>query len=101
MRITMIGSGYVGLVSGACFSDFGHDVICGPREYPLLSKPITLMTVNYRDVMERVHRRYAFFRSTFFERRMLFERHVPVHAMPRQPYLLPGREMAGVAVRAS
>jgi UDPglucose 6-dehydrogenase len=24
----MIGSGYVGLVSGACFSDFGHDVIC-------------------------------------------------------------------------
>jgi UDPglucose 6-dehydrogenase len=28
MRIAMIGAGYVGLVSGACFSDFGHDVIC-------------------------------------------------------------------------
>ncbi|MBU3077198.1 UDP-glucose dehydrogenase family protein [Sphingomonas quercus] len=28
MRITMIGTGYVGLVSGACFSDFGHDVVC-------------------------------------------------------------------------
>ena len=28
MKITMIGSGYVGLVSGACFSDFGHDVTC-------------------------------------------------------------------------
>ncbi len=28
MRITMIGSGYVGLVSGACFADFGHDVVC-------------------------------------------------------------------------
>jgi len=28
MRIVMIGSGYVGLVSGACFADFGHDVIC-------------------------------------------------------------------------
>jgi UDPglucose 6-dehydrogenase len=28
MRITMIGSGYVGLVSGVCFADFGHDVIC-------------------------------------------------------------------------
>lgn len=28
MKITVIGSGYVGLVSGACFSDFGHEVIC-------------------------------------------------------------------------
>ena len=28
MRIVMVGSGYVGLVSGACFADFGHDVIC-------------------------------------------------------------------------
>ena len=28
MRITMIGSGYVGLVSGACLADFGHDVVC-------------------------------------------------------------------------
>ena len=28
MRIAMIGAGYVGLVSGACFSDFGHEVIC-------------------------------------------------------------------------
>lgn len=28
MRIAMIGTGYVGLVSGVCFSDFGHDVIC-------------------------------------------------------------------------
>jgi len=28
MRIAMIGSGYVGLVSGVCFADFGHDVVC-------------------------------------------------------------------------
>ncbi len=28
MHIAMIGAGYVGLVSGACFSDFGHQVVC-------------------------------------------------------------------------
>ena len=32
MRITMIGTGYVGLVSGACFSDFGHEVICVDKD---------------------------------------------------------------------
>ena len=28
MRIAMIGTGYVGLISGVCFSDFGHEVVC-------------------------------------------------------------------------
>ncbi len=32
MRITMIGSGYVGLVSGVCFADFGHDIICVDKD---------------------------------------------------------------------
>jgi len=32
MRIAMIGSGYVGLVSGACFSEFGHDVVCVDKD---------------------------------------------------------------------
>ncbi|MEO1657800.1 MAG: UDP-glucose/GDP-mannose dehydrogenase family protein [Pseudomonadota bacterium] len=32
MRVAMIGTGYVGLVSGACFSDFGHDVICVDKD---------------------------------------------------------------------
>jgi UDPglucose 6-dehydrogenase len=32
MRIAMVGSGYVGLVSGACFADFGHVVTCVDKD---------------------------------------------------------------------
>ena len=32
MKIAMIGTGYVGLVSGICFSDFGHDVVCVDKD---------------------------------------------------------------------
>ena len=32
MRVTMIGAGYVGLVSGACFADFGHTVVCVDKD---------------------------------------------------------------------
>jgi UDPglucose 6-dehydrogenase len=32
MKIAMVGSGYVGLVSGACFADFGHEVVCADKD---------------------------------------------------------------------
>jgi hypothetical protein len=53
---------------------FGHRLICGPRRYPALSKPISMMFLDYHRAKEDVQRRYPFFRSTHFERRMLFER---------------------------
>src|SRR5262245_19667151 len=32
MRVTMVGTGYVGLVTGACFSEFGIDVVCVDKD---------------------------------------------------------------------
>ncbi|WP_299784521.1 UDP-glucose/GDP-mannose dehydrogenase family protein [uncultured Roseobacter sp.] len=38
MKIAMIGTGYVGLVSGVCFSDFGHEVVCVDKDPAKLTK---------------------------------------------------------------
>jgi UDPglucose 6-dehydrogenase len=34
MKIAIVGAGYVGLVTGACFADFGHDVVCVDKDQP-------------------------------------------------------------------
>ena len=44
----MIGTGYVGLVSGACFSDFGHDVICVDKD----ARKIELLHQNVMPIYE-------------------------------------------------
>ena len=38
MRVAMIGTGYVGLVSGACIADFGHQVRCVDTDSTKISK---------------------------------------------------------------
>jgi UDPglucose 6-dehydrogenase len=38
MKIAVIGTGYVGLVSGVCFSDFGHDVVCVDKDPAKIAK---------------------------------------------------------------
>lgn len=53
---------------------FGHQPICPPRHYPSLTKPISLMALEYGASRATVPRRYPFFHSTHFERRMLFAR---------------------------
>jgi UDPglucose 6-dehydrogenase len=48
MKIAMIGSGYVGLVSGACFADFGHDVVCVDKD----ANKIELLNQNIMPIYE-------------------------------------------------
>ncbi|WP_066801130.1 UDP-glucose dehydrogenase family protein [Sphingomonas soli] len=48
MRIAMIGTGYVGLVSGACFSDFGHEVVCVDKD----QRKIDLLHQNVMPIYE-------------------------------------------------
>ena len=69
---------------------FNYQVLCEPRPYPLLAKPIGLMAIDYPSVAEGVHRRYPFLRSTHAERRMLFAR-------PGSPPLPPPEATTGEA----
>ncbi len=78
---------------------FHHRLICEARPYPKLTKPICLMTAYYRTVAEDVYRRYPFFRSTFFERRMLYERGATQELPPSEedftPHLSEAPQLAG------
>ena len=71
---------------------FMHTPLCAPRPYPSLVKPLSLMAVNFLEMREKVFQRYPFFRSSFFERRMLFERQhetlqlAPVMTLPDFPF---------------
>lgn len=38
MRVTIVGSGYVGLVTGACFAEFGHTITCVDKDQAKLAK---------------------------------------------------------------
>ena len=71
---------------------WGNQVLCPPRPYPGLDKPISLMTCDFPAVRTQVLQRYPFFGSTFAERERLFSRTLdkkafPQHRLPpeRQP----------------
>jgi hypothetical protein len=55
---------------------FLHETLCAARQYPGLTKPISLMAVDYPKMRNQVFARYPFLRSSYFERRKLFERAV-------------------------
>jgi UDPglucose 6-dehydrogenase len=57
MRVTIIGSGYVGLVTGACFSDFGHVVSCVDKDASKIARlkrgEIPIFEPGLDDIVER------------------------------------------------
>ena len=57
MKITVIGTGYVGLVSGVCFSDFGHEVVCVDKDQSKIDKlnagDVPIYEPGLEDVMAR------------------------------------------------
>jgi len=66
---------------------FDHQVVCEPRPYPHLARPIGLLTVNFPAIKGEWYRRYPFFHSTALERRRLFEKAPAQKAEPSQtPY---------------
>ena len=48
MRIAVVGSGYVGLVAGACFADLGHEVILREKVDPSIIGGIIISTHGHR-----------------------------------------------------
>jgi len=57
LKIAMVGSGYVGLVSGACLADFGHDVVCIDKDADkiaqLQSSKVPIYEPGLEDLVER------------------------------------------------
>jgi len=76
---------------------FMHDVLSGPRFYPQLDKPFSLMAVDFKALRDKVFQRYPIFRSTLFERRMLFTRQAD-RVAPSSVITLRDPAMTGVSI---
>jgi UDPglucose 6-dehydrogenase len=59
MKIAMVGSGYVGLVSGACFADFGHDVVCIDKDQSKIDRLQAYVMPIYEPGLENLVRSNA------------------------------------------
>jgi len=74
---------------------FLQEMMAPARLPPGMIKPVCLMAADYRAVRERIFQRYPYFRTSLFERRMLFERRQPLAVAPR---LQPEGKDAGLSV---
>lgn len=68
---------------------FLQEVLCEPRPYPSLVKPLSLMAAHYPSVRERIFRRYPYFRSTVDERERLFGARAELSGSAASAYSVP------------
>lgn len=68
---------------------FGSTLLCEPRPYPTLAKPICLMRADVRLIRDRLMARYPVFLSSLTERRMLFERPATLRRLEETAPLAP------------
>ena len=87
MRIAMIGTGYVGLVSGACFSEFGVDVVCVDKDKgkidQLNSGGITISPRGYHRIFDAAGK-HAITHSSSSKRVMLPPGHYSLNIADQQ-----------------
>jgi N-acyl-L-homoserine lactone synthetase len=67
-------------------------MISPARDYPGLTKPISLMVIDFQAMRDKIFARYPYLRSSYFERRMLFERSstprlAPPLELPEFPFI--------------
>src|SRR5690606_24298923 len=66
MKIAVIGTGYVGLVSGACFAAWGHEVVCVDKdERKIVRLERGIVPIYEQGLDELVERGFAFGRLRF------------------------------------
>ena len=70
MKICMIGTGYVGLVSGTCFADIGHTVYCVDNNKEKIEKLIQGVSPIYEPGLDELIRKNSRSKRLFFTSRL-------------------------------
>ena len=66
MKLCMIGTGYVGLVSGTCFADIGNQVICVDKDEKKISRLNSGISPIYEPGLDELIKKKLSFKTSIF-----------------------------------
>ena len=73
MRITIVGTGYVGLVSGTCFAEFGVNVVCVDKDHEKIRKlrkgVIPIFEPGLKELKKKISKRRDFSSKQIYQNR--------------------------------